>query len=99
MPSFPINDPSASRAALQRDRECRPGGTDAHRREDDGSADGIAAVQAGKLLATSAQFPKEIGRIAAEKCYDHLAGKPVEKDVAVEVKVVTKENAAEFLKK
>ena len=64
----------------------------------DGSADGIAAVQAGRLLSTSAQFPKEIGRIAAEKAYDHLAGKTVEKEVKVEVKLITRENAAEFAK-
>ncbi|HEX5176801.1 MAG TPA: sugar ABC transporter substrate-binding protein, partial [Chthoniobacteraceae bacterium] len=56
----------------------------------DGSADGIAAVQAGRLLSTSAQFPKEIGRIAAEKAYEHLAGKPVEREVKVEVKLITR---------
>jgi ribose transport system substrate-binding protein len=56
----------------------------------DGSTDGIAAVQAGRLLSTSAQFPKEIGRIAAEKAYEHLAGRPVEKEVKVEVKLITR---------
>jgi ribose transport system substrate-binding protein len=63
----------------------------------DGSADGIAAVQAGRLLSTSAQFPKEIGRIAAEKAYDHLAGRSVEKEVKVEVKLITRgaENAGD----
>jgi len=59
----------------------------------DGSPDGIAAVQAGRLVSTSAQFPREIGRIAAEKAYDHLAGKPVEKEVKVEVKLITREEA------
>ncbi|MBM3891252.1 MAG: sugar ABC transporter substrate-binding protein, partial [Verrucomicrobia bacterium] len=48
--------------------------------------------------STSAQFPREIGRIAAEKIYDHLAGKPVEKDIKVPVKLITRENADEFLK-
>jgi len=38
----------------------------------------------------------QIGRIAAEKFYEHAAGKPVEKDVKIPVKLVTRENAAEF---
>ena len=57
----------------------------------DGSSDGIAAVKTGRLLSTSAQSPNEIGRSAADKAYDHLAGKPVEKEVKVEVKLITKE--------
>ena len=91
---FPINDPSAIGAASAIESAGRSGQIAVV--TVDGSADGIAAVQAGKLLSTSAQFPKEIGRIAAEKAYDHLAGKPVEKEVKVEVKLITKENAAEF---
>ena len=59
---------------------------------------GVAAIKAGKLHSTSAQFPKEIGRVAAEKVYDHLAGKGVEKDVKIKVELITKENADEFLK-
>ncbi len=38
--------------------------------------------------------PAEIGRIAAEKAYDHLAGKPVAKDIKVPVELITRENAA-----
>ena len=64
----------------------------------DGSREGIAAIKAGKLQCTSAQFPREIGRIAAEKLYEHLAGKPVEKNIKVPVKLITAENAAEFAK-
>jgi ribose transport system substrate-binding protein len=92
---FPINDPSALGAisALE----------SAGRLQDvtvvavDGSAEAIAAIQAGKLHSTSAQFPREIGRVAAEKFYEHLEGKPVEKDVKIRVELVTKENAAAFL--
>ena len=93
---FPINDPSALGAisALE----------SAGRLKDvtvvtvDGSAEGIAAIKAGKLLSTSAQFPGEIGRIAAEKAYEHLAGKPVgAKDIKVKVELITKENADSFL--
>ena len=59
----------------------------------DGSAEGIAAVKAGRLLATVAQFPGEIGRVAAGLAYDHLAGKPVARDVKIPVKLVTRETA------
>lgn len=93
---FPINDPSALGAFSAIESAGKAGQVAVV--TVDGSADGIAAVQAGRLLSTSAQFPKEMGRIAAEKAYDHLAGKPVEKEVKVEVKLITKENAAEFTK-
>jgi ABC-type sugar transport system substrate-binding protein len=36
--------------------------------------------------------------VAVEKAYDHLAGKAVEKDVRVPVKLVKKENADQYLK-
>jgi ribose transport system substrate-binding protein len=93
---FPINDPSALGAisALE----------SAGRLKEvtvvtvDGSREGIAAIKAGKLQSTSAQFPREIGRIAAEKLYEHLAGKPVEKNIKVPVKLITAENTAEFAK-
>ena len=35
---------------------------------------------------------------AAEKAYEQLAGKAVEKDIRIPVQLVTKENADEFLK-
>lgn len=93
---FPINDPSALGAisALE----------SAGRLKDvtvvtvDGSQEGIAAIKAGKLHSTSAQFPREIGRLAAEKYYEHLAGKPVDKNLKVPVKLITRENAGQFLK-
>ena len=86
---FPINDPSALGALSAIDSAGKAGQIAVV--TVDGSSDGIAAVKAGRLLSTSAQFPKEIGRIAAEKAYDGIAGKPVEKEVKVEVKLITKE--------
>jgi len=62
----------------------------------DGAKEAVAAIKAGKMLATSAQFPKEIGRIGAEKVYEHLAGKTVEKDIKVRVELVTARNADTF---
>jgi ABC-type sugar transport system substrate-binding protein len=62
----------------------------------DGSPDGIAAVRAGRLHATSMQFPREIGRIAAQRAYEILAGNSVEQEIRVPVELVTKENAHAF---
>jgi len=93
--AFPINDPSAlgtisaleSTGKLDRVTVVTV----------DGSAEGVAAIKAGKLHSTSAQFPKEIGRTAAQKAYESLAGKEVEKEVKVRVELITKENADSFL--
>jgi ribose transport system substrate-binding protein len=94
--AFPINDPSALGAisALE----------SAGRLHDvtvvtvDGSAEGVAAIKAGRLHSTSAQFPREMGRIAAQKVYEHLQGKPVDKNIKVRVELITAENADAFLK-
>lgn len=88
---FPINDPSALGAisALE----------SADKLEDvtivtvDGSQEGIEAIKAGKLHSTSAQFPKEIGKAAAEQVYKHLSGEAVPKNVVVPVDLITAEDA------
>ncbi len=94
---FPINDPSALGAisALESAGKLK----DVTVVTVDGSQEGIAAIQAGKLLSTSAQFPREIGRVAAQKMYEHLEGKPVEKDIKIRVELITAENADSFLKR
>lgn len=92
--AFPINDPSALGCISAIESAGKLGQVTVV--TVDGSREGAAAILSGKLHSTSAQFPKEIGRIAAEKAYDHLAGRPVEKDVKIPVKLVTKDNAAEF---
>ncbi len=63
----------------------------------DGSREAITAIQAGKIHSTSAQFPREIGRVAAETLYQHLAGQPLEKNVEVRVELITADNADRFL--
>ena len=93
---FPINDPSALGAISAIESGGKLGKVTVV--TVDGSREAIAAIQAGKLLSSSAQFPRQIGRVAAETFYDHLAGKPVPKDIAIPVKLITKENAEEFLK-
>ena len=39
----------------------------------DGSREAAAVIKAGKLHSSSAQFPREIGKTAAEKMYQYLA--------------------------
>ena len=64
----------------------------------DGAAEAIAAIRSGRMLATAAQFPREMGQKAAEVAYQHFEGKPVEKDVKIRVELITRENADSFLK-
>jgi len=89
---FPINDPGALGCISAIESAGRSGQVTVV--TVDGSREAAAAILAGKLHSTSAQFPREIGRIAAEKAYEHLAGKLVTKDIVVPVKLITKENAA-----
>jgi ribose transport system substrate-binding protein len=93
--AFPINDPSAlgTISAIESAGRARQVTVVTV----DGSREGAAAILAGKLHSTSAQFPREIGRLAAEKAYEQLAGKSVNKDIVVPVKLITKENAASLL--
>ncbi len=63
----------------------------------DGSREAVAVIKAGKLHSTSAQFPRQIGQTSAETMYQHLDGKPVPNDIKIPVKLITRENADEFL--
>jgi ribose transport system substrate-binding protein len=92
---FPINDPSAIGAYSAIEAAGRTGQVIIV--TVDGSREAAAYIRDGKIHSSSAQFPKEIGRVAAGKAYDHLEGKSVEKDIRIPVKLVTRENAAEFL--
>ncbi|MEJ7616676.1 MAG: substrate-binding domain-containing protein [Pyrinomonadaceae bacterium] len=64
----------------------------------DGATEAVNAIRNGKMLATSAQFPREIGERAGELAYTHLDNKPVEKDVKIRVELVNQNNAESFLK-
>ena len=94
--AFPINDPGALGCISAIESAGKFGQVKVV--TVDGSREGATAIRAGKLHSTSAQFPKEIGRVAAEKAYDHIDGKAVEKEIKIPVKLITKENADEFLK-
>ncbi len=92
---FPINDPSALGCISAIEAAGRAGQVTVV--SVDGSRQGAAAILAGKLDASVAQYPREIGRLAAERAYAHLAGQAVEKDVKVPVRMITKENASALL--
>lgn len=62
----------------------------------DGTADALKAIQAGTLVGTIAQQPKELGKEAVNTALKVVAGETVEKQIPVEVKAVTKENVNEF---
>ncbi|MFW3463600.1 substrate-binding domain-containing protein [Streptomyces sp. 058-1L] len=62
----------------------------------DGTPDGLKAVGAGTLYASVAQQPRELGRIAVQNAVKAAKGDTVEKTVKVPVKVVTRENVADF---
>jgi ribose transport system substrate-binding protein len=93
--AFPINDPSALGSISAIESAGRAGQVTVV--TVDGSREGAAAIQSGKLHSTSAQSPREIGRISAEQAYARLAGKQVEKDIKVPVTLITKENVSTIL--
>lgn len=90
---FAVNDPSAL-GAIRAIREAGRTGQIAVVAVD-GSPAGIEAIRAGQLLATAAQSPREIGRLAAEQAYAHLSGRPVEKNIRLPVALIDARNAAE----
>lgn len=62
----------------------------------DGSPDAKAMIQQGYLEGTSAQRPIEIGRTAAETAYAYLRGEKVDKNITVDVTLITRSNLSEF---
>jgi len=92
---FPINDPSALGVVSALESAGKL--ADVTIVTVDGSAEAVAAIKAGKLYSTSAQFPYEMGKVAAEKAYDHLEGKSVEKDVKIRVELITADNADAYM--
>lgn len=54
----------------------------------DGTEDGIKAVEEGKLSATVAQQPGEMGRLAMQAAYDYFAGETIEDYIASPLELV-----------
>jgi ribose transport system substrate-binding protein len=57
----------------------------------DGTPDGKKAVQSGAMAATVAQQPEEIGKLGVETAKKLIDKQPVEKSIAVPLKLLTKE--------
>ncbi|MET9632235.1 substrate-binding domain-containing protein [Lentzea sp. NPDC006480] len=64
----------------------------------DGTPDGLKAIQDGTMVATIAQQPKLLGSKSVEQAVKAAKGEAVQQVVDVEVKVITKQNVAEFNK-
>ncbi|CAM5662583.1 transporter [Streptomyces badius] len=62
----------------------------------DGTPDGLKAVKAGTLYASVAQQPAELGKIAVQNAVKAAEDEKVASTVKVPVKVVTRENVADF---
>lgn len=62
----------------------------------DGTEDGIAAVSDGRMVATIAQQPEELGRLAVQQAKKALDGEEADATVPVDVVAVTKDNVADF---
>ncbi|MEU9058725.1 substrate-binding domain-containing protein [Streptomyces sp. NPDC048430] len=62
----------------------------------DGTPDGLTAVEAGTLYASVAQQPGELGKIAVQNAVKAADGKKIDSMVKVPVKVVTRQNVADF---
>jgi ribose transport system substrate-binding protein len=61
----------------------------------DGTPDGQQAVKDGKMAATIAQQPAEIGRLGVETAQKLIAGQPVDNPIAVPLKVVSHDDGAQ----
>ncbi|NMA65155.1 MAG: sugar ABC transporter substrate-binding protein [Clostridiaceae bacterium] len=62
----------------------------------DGSPDGKMMIKEGYLEGTSAQYPREMGKIAAEVAYAYLNGEKIERNIVVPVTLITSDNLDEF---
>ncbi|GAA0359200.1 ribose ABC transporter substrate-binding protein RbsB [Alkalibacterium iburiense] len=57
----------------------------------DGNDDALEEIEAGRLNATVAQQPDEMGRIAVEAVYDYFSGEEVESEIAAPLELITNE--------
>jgi ABC-type sugar transport system substrate-binding protein len=58
----------------------------------DAVEDARKAIREGSMLASVAQFPDEMGRIAVENAVHAIKGEPFAPDVKVRIELITKEN-------
>ncbi len=63
----------------------------------DGIPEFVPLLQSGELVASGMQQPFLMGQTSGQALFDHLAGKPVEKDILVPIVIVTSSNIEELL--
>ena len=63
----------------------------------DATDDALAAIKAGRMAATIAQQPALIGATSIENAVKLIAGETIEKNIPVEVTLVTKDNVETFV--
>lgn len=59
--------------------------------------DALKAIQDGKMNATIAQQPGRVGKLGVENAIKVIDGKSIEKEIPVEVKLVTQDNVSQFM--
>ena len=57
----------------------------------DGTEDGIKAVEDGRLSATVAQQPEEMGKLAMQAAFDYFSGETIEEYIASPLELVKSE--------
>lgn len=62
----------------------------------DGAPEAKSMIKEKIMLATSAQYPSEIGQNAVDQLYNMLEGRPVRKKIKVTVNLISEENIDEF---
>lgn len=62
----------------------------------DGGSDVVEWIKSGKIKSTSAQYPKDIGLIAAEAGMKLLNGEKIEPKIQVEAKTINAGNVGEY---
>jgi len=62
----------------------------------DGSPDGKSMIAEGIMEATAAQFPRQIGREAADAAYRILDGEQMESVILIETDLITRENLEQY---
>lgn len=91
---FCLNDPASLGVAAALDSKGLLDSVDIY--GVDASPDAKQLINEGKMKASVAQFPSQIGEEAANAIYDLLEGKEVERYISVPVELVTKENVEQY---
>lgn len=62
----------------------------------DGAPEAKRMIKEGRMKATVAQFPMEMGRVTAQRIYETLEGKEIPKITVIPVEEITSSNVDEF---